>query len=89
MEFTGFCGWGIPVMIQMRGIGTGTLNRGKWVYDYVGYLAPAWQQGVMQVPVIVGSVVRTQSYEDEGKPQPAGVVASFIAVGVPASKEKP
>lgn len=90
VEFTGFCGFGIPVTIHMRGIGTGTLNRGKWIYDYVGYLVPAWHQGVMQVPAIVGSVVRTQTYEDDGKqPQPAGVVASFIAVRAPVSKEKP
>jgi hypothetical protein len=82
VALSGYCTFGDPVTLQMRGIGTGKRNRGKWVYDYVGYLVPAWRDGVNQVAAIVGSVVRARAYEDEDGPQPAGVTASFYAVKV-------
>lgn len=45
-------------------------------YDYDGSLAEHWPNGVNQVPAITGSVIRVQPHDG----QPAGVVASFIAV---------
>ena len=47
------------------------------VYDYVGYLAPVWPNGVDQRPAIVGSIVRTEPHSGGAEP---GFVASWIAV---------
>jgi hypothetical protein len=58
--------------------GTGRLNTptAGWEYDYRAYLAYEWPNGVKQVPALVGSVIRAKPHGG----QPAGVVASFIAV---------
>jgi hypothetical protein len=61
--------------------GSGEIGGERWVYDYVGYLVPAWPNGVGQVPAIVGSIVRTVPHSD-GQAT-AGFVASFIAVRRP------
>ncbi|MGA3012310.1 MAG: hypothetical protein ABSD72_18790 [Terracidiphilus sp.] len=45
-------------------------------YDYDGSLTESWPNGVNQVPAITGSVIRVQPHDGE----PAGLVASFIAV---------
>jgi len=37
--------------------GSGDIDGERWVYDYVGYLVPAWPNGVNQTPAIVGSVI--------------------------------
>jgi hypothetical protein len=45
-------------------------------YDYDGSLTERWPNGVNQVSAIIGSVIRVQPHDGE----PAGLVASFIAV---------
>ena len=45
-------------------------------YDYDGSLTERWANGVNQVPAITGSVIRVKPHDGE----PAGLVASFIAV---------
>lgn len=45
-------------------------------YDYDASLTEHWPNGVNQVPAITGSVIRVKPHDGE----PAGVVASFIAV---------
>jgi hypothetical protein len=45
-------------------------------YDYDGSLTEKWPEGVNQVPAITGSVIRMKPHDG----QPAGLVASFIAV---------
>ena len=39
--------------------GGGDIDGERSVYDYVGYLVPAWPNGVNQTAAIVGSVIRT------------------------------
>ena len=62
-------------------IGTGRANTptAGWEYDYYGYLAYRWPNGVNQVPALVGSVIRAKPHNGA----PAGFVASFIAVKQP------
>jgi hypothetical protein len=62
-------------------VGTGRPNTGtaNWEYDYHGQLAYQWPNGVDQVPAIVGNVIRAKPHNGN----PAGVVASFIAVKQP------
>ncbi len=62
-------------------VGTGRPNTGtaNWEYDYHGQLAYQWPNGVNQVPAIVGNVIRAKPHNGN----PAGVVASFIAVKQP------
>jgi len=61
--------------------GSGDIDGERWVYDYVGYLVPAWPNGVNQTAAIVGSVIRTLPHSN-GQAA-AGFVASFIAVRQP------
>jgi hypothetical protein len=61
--------------------GSGDIDGEAWVYDYVGYLVPAWPNGVDQAPAIVGSVIRTLPHSN-GQAA-AGYVASFVAVRQP------
>ncbi|HML14603.1 MAG TPA: hypothetical protein VK456_14955, partial [Xanthobacteraceae bacterium] len=65
----------------VRIIGTGRPNTGTagWEYDYEGRLAYRWPNGVNQVAALVGSVIRAKPHNGN----PAGVVASFIAVKQP------
>jgi len=69
--------YGNPFTARFQGKGATAGTKG-WIYDYLGYLIPAWPDGVDQRPAIVGTVIRTVAHS-EGK-APAGVVASFIAV---------
>jgi hypothetical protein len=65
--------------VKITGTGrpnTGTVN---WEYDYEGRLAYRWPNGVRQVPALVGSVIRAKPHNGN----PAGLVASFIAVKQP------
>ena len=67
--------------MRFQGVGAtpGTIEDGHpWVYDYQGYVAPAWPNGVDQRPAIVGTIVRTVTHS-HGQAK-AGVVASFIAL---------
>jgi hypothetical protein len=75
LRLTGTSSVGTPFAVRFQGIGEGSDAEG-WVYDYVGYLVPAWPNGVDQRPALVGSVVRTVAHGAN----PAGMVASWIAV---------
>jgi hypothetical protein len=59
-------------------IGTGRPNSqtAGWEYDYRANLAYHWPHGVDQIPALVGTVIRAKPHNGE----PAGYVASFIAV---------
>jgi hypothetical protein len=66
---------------QARFQGRGVVGGAEWIYDYVGWLVPAWPNGVQQRRAIVGSVVRTIPHPgSDGGVSPAGVVSSFYAV---------
>ena len=66
---------------SLRFQGRGMIGGEEWVYDYLGYVVPAWPNGVDQRPAIVGTIIRTVPHSDgnEGT-SPAGVVAQWIAV---------
>lgn len=74
-ELTGSSSFGNPFTIRFQGKGDAIGSKGH-LYDYVGYLEPIWPNGVAQLPVIVGSVIRTLPHDK----RPAGVVASWIAM---------
>jgi hypothetical protein len=76
MRLTGASSFGNPfsVRFQGRGVSEGIED---FVYDYVGYLVPAWPNGVNQVPALVGSIVRTEPHGGGAEP---GEVASWVAV---------
>jgi opacity protein-like surface antigen len=68
-----------PLTIKFVGMGRrGTRTEG-WQYDYHGFLAYHWPNGVNQVPALVGSVIRAKPHGSAK----AGYVASFIAVRQP------
>lgn len=69
-----------PPALLMTGTGREGTSTAKWVYQYQGYIAPNWAEGVNQVPAIVGTVVRTLPHDGGA----AGVVVSFVAVKRPA-----
>jgi hypothetical protein len=66
-----------PLSFRIVGLGVANSPTAGWRYDYDGWPAYQWPDGVDQVPSLVGSVVRVKSH---GPQSPAGVVASFIAV---------
>lgn len=72
---------GDPPTIRFRATGVdGTFTAG-WIYDYIGYLAPSWPNGVEQRPAILGTVIRTVPHAGGGgEVRPAGFTLSFIAV---------
>jgi hypothetical protein len=73
--------YGNPFTARFQGVGAtpGTIENGQpWVYDYLGFVAPAWPNGINQRPAIVGTVVRTVTHS-QGQAK-AGLVASWIAV---------
>ncbi len=76
----GSFGFGSPMQVRFQG--TGLVNGEEWVYDYLGWLVPAWpnSDSTLQRAAIVGSVVRTVPHSSGGGVSPAGVVASFYAV---------
>jgi hypothetical protein len=73
---------GAPLTVEIVGTGrpgapgTGTVG---WEYDYYAHLAYTWPNGIKQVPALVGSVIRAKPHGSN----PAGLVASFIAVKQP------
>lgn len=76
---TGSRSYGNPMEIRFRG--TGVVDGHEWIYAYVGYLVPAWPEGVQQRRAMVGSIVRVISHPSSGGgTSPAGVVASWYAV---------
>ena len=73
--------YGNPFTVRFQGVGAspGTIEQGRpWIYDYLGFVAPAWPNGVDQRPAILGTIVRTVSHS-QGLAK-AGVVASWIAL---------
>jgi hypothetical protein len=70
---------GAPLIVEIAGIGRAGTPTNGWEYDYHGYLAYPWPNGVNQVPCLVGSVIRAKPHNGA----PAGFVASFIAVKQP------
>jgi hypothetical protein len=70
---------GAPLTIEMAGIGRAGTATDGWEYDYHGYLAFSWPNGVNQVPSLVGTVIRAKPHNGS----PAGFVASFVAVKQP------
>ncbi len=82
--------YGNPFTVRFQGVGAtaGTIEQGKpWIYDYLGFVAPAWPNGIDQRPAILGTLVRTVSHS-QGQAK-AGVVASFIAVRKDADTPAP
>jgi hypothetical protein len=81
LSLHGSFGFGSPMQVRFQG--KGLVGGEQWVYDYIGWLVPAWpnSDATLQRAAIVGSVVRTVSHSSgEGGVSPAGVVASFYAV---------
>lgn len=70
-----------PPVLRISGIGRQGTPTDGWDYEYVGYLAWTWPNGIAQVPAIVGTVVRAKAHSN-GQAK-AGFVASFIATKQP------
>jgi hypothetical protein len=68
-----------PLTVGLSGVGRDNTPTAAWEYDYHGYLAYHWPNGVNQAAALVGTVVRAKAH-DSGA---AGLVASFIAVKQP------
>ena len=62
--------------VHINGKGRPGTSTAAFFYDYDGWLAYTWPNGVDQRPAIVGSIVRVKPHDGA----PAGYVASFIAV---------
>ena len=77
LALNGAISYGNPFSARFQGRGATSATQG-WIYDYLGFLVPAWPDGVDQRPCIVGTVIRTVAHSDGNAK--AGVVASFIAV---------
>ena len=81
LDLRGSFGYGSPMQVRFQG--KGVVGGEEWIYDYIGWLVPVWPNSTdrLEVPAIVGSVVRTIPHSgDGGSTNPAGVVASFYAV---------
>jgi hypothetical protein len=80
LDLNGSIGYGTPWSVRFQG--KGVVGGAQWVYDYIGYVIPAWPSGVDQRPAMTGSIVRTIPHPGSGAGtvNPAGVVASWIAV---------
>jgi hypothetical protein len=78
MTLKGSVTYGEPPTLRLQGLGTPgpDSDSADWVYDYRAYLVLEWPHGQNQRPALVGSVIRSQPHGT----QPAGVVASFIAL---------
>jgi hypothetical protein len=77
---SGSINYGYPNVVRFQG--KGIVGGEEWIYDYLGFVVPAWPNGQDQVPAIVGTIVRTipHSGSAPGTVSPAGVTASWIAV---------
>ena len=65
--------------MRFQGVGIeGEAKSDNWVYDYEGFLAPTWPNGIEQRSAIVGTIVRTLPHS-QGNAK-AGVVNCWIAV---------
>lgn len=90
LKLTGTLTYGNPFTVRFQGVGAtpGTIENGQpWVYDYLGFVAPAWPNGdASQRPAIVGTIVRTVAHS--GGKAKAGYVASWIALRRDAASSK-
>ena len=68
-----------PTVLTITGAGRPKTSTAGWVYQYKGYVVPQWPEGDNQVPVIVGTVIRTVPHNGGA----AGVTASFVIVRAP------
>ena len=81
LKLNGAIAYGNPFNVRFQGVGI--VGGAQWIYDYSGYLIPAWPNGVDQRPALVGSIVRTIPHPtgaNNKSTAPAGVVAQWIAV---------
>jgi hypothetical protein len=81
LSLKGTITFGNPFTVRFQGVGAtpGTIEQGRpWIYDYLGFVAPAWPNGIDQRPAILGTIVRTVTHS-QGQAK-AGVVASWIAL---------
>ena len=81
LDLRGSFAYGAPMQVRFQG--KGVVGGEQWIYDYIGWLVPVWPNSTdqLEVPAIVGSVVRTIPHSGSGGgTNPAGVVASFYAV---------
>jgi hypothetical protein len=70
---------GAPLTVEIVGTGRPGTGTAGWEYDYHAHLAYRWPNGVDQVPALVGTAIRAKPHGNN----PAGYVASFIAVKQP------
>ena len=64
------------ITVELFGTGRDNTPTANWEYDYRASTTPKWPNGVNQIPTLVGTVIRAKPHDG----QPAGVVASFIAI---------
>jgi hypothetical protein len=85
LELRGTVAYGNATTVRFQGVGIeGEAKSDNWVYDYLGYLAPMWPNGVNQRSAIVGTIVRTLPHS--GGQAKAGVVNCWIAVKQDAAR---
>jgi hypothetical protein len=65
--------------VHITGMGRPDTGTATWQYDYDANLAYSWPNGIDQVPALVGTVIRVKEHGGN----PAGYVASFVAVKQP------
>jgi hypothetical protein len=80
LNLRGSMSFGNPSQVRFQG--RGVVGGDEWVYDYIGWLVPAWPNSTddLQRRAMVGSIVRTIPHPSGGGVAPAGVVASWYAV---------
>lgn len=85
LQLKGSTNYGNPITVRFQG--KGVIGGDEWIYNYVGYMVPPWQNGINEKPSLVGSIVRVIPHpsgqvDSNGQPviHPAGVVASWYAV---------
>jgi hypothetical protein len=76
LTLKGGVSFGYPAAARFQG--TGIVDGEPWAYDYLGFRAPPWPNGVGQRAAIVGTVVRTLTHS-KGQAL-AGVTVSFVAI---------
>ncbi len=90
LSLKGTITFGNPFTVRFQGVGAtpGTIEQGRpWIYDYLGFVAPAWPNGIDQRPAILRTIVRTVPHS-QGRAK-AGVVASWIALRKDADTPAP
>ncbi|MBR0826549.1 hypothetical protein JQ596_13455 [Bradyrhizobium manausense] len=64
------------ISVDLVGNGRDNTPTANWEYDYRATTAPKWQNGVNQIPTLVGTVIRAKPHDGGA----AGVTASFISI---------